>query len=110
MSAIVLKKSAMGARDVVGASGGLLHLAGTGCIGIGMILPYCAGSILRGFSAVAARINSSLALFGPHMAAFNATTEAVLENSPAVQRYKTSFVKRQVKFEPCVALTSADCA
>lgn len=46
----------------------------------------------------------------PHMAAFNATTETVLENSAAVQRYETSFVKRQVKFSPRVSLTPADIA
>ena len=40
----------------------------------------------------------------PHMAAFNATTATVIENNAAVQRYETSFVKRQVKFAPAVTL------
>jgi Lrp/AsnC family leucine-responsive transcriptional regulator len=44
----------------------------------------------------------------PHMAAFNAIMHDVLENSAAVQRYETSFVKRQVKFAPAVALTPND--
>ena len=43
----------------------------------------------------------------PHMAAFNAIMYDVLENSPAVQRYETSFVKRQVKFAPAVVLDAA---
>lgn len=45
-----------------------------------------------------------------HMAAFNAITEAVLEQSPAVQRYETSFVKRQVKFAPGIVLSGSDLA
>ena len=44
----------------------------------------------------------------PHMAAFNDTTAALLEHSAAVQRYETSFVKRQVKFAPAIALTPTD--
>jgi Lrp/AsnC family leucine-responsive transcriptional regulator len=44
----------------------------------------------------------------PHMAAFNTIMHDVLENNPAVQRYETSFVKRQVKFAPAVQLTASD--
>jgi Lrp/AsnC family leucine-responsive transcriptional regulator len=44
----------------------------------------------------------------PHMAAFNAIMHDVLENSPAVQRYETSFVKRQVKFAPATVLAASD--
>ena len=46
----------------------------------------------------------------PHMAAFNVIMHDVLENSAAVQRYETSFVKRQVKFAPAVELTQVDVA
>ena len=38
------------------------------------------------------------------MAEFNAVAEAVLVADPTVRRYETSFVKREVKFEPFVQL------
>ena len=39
-----------------------------------------------------------------HMAEFNEVAEAVLVADPTVRRYETSFVKRDVKFEPFVRL------
>jgi len=39
-----------------------------------------------------------------HMAEFNQVAEAVLVADPTVRRYETSFVKRDVKFEPFVKL------
>ena len=42
------------------------------------------------------------------MAEFNATAEAVLVANPTVRRYETSFVKRELKFAPFVALSSRD--
>ena len=40
-----------------------------------------------------------------HMAEFNHVAEAVLVADQTVRRYETSFVKREVKFEPFVRLT-----
>jgi Lrp/AsnC family leucine-responsive transcriptional regulator len=40
------------------------------------------------------------------MAEFNAFCDAVLVADPTVRRYETSFVKREVKFEPFVDLTA----
>ena len=42
------------------------------------------------------------------MAEFNTVAEAVLVADPTVRRYETSFVKREVKFAPFVALTPRD--
>ena len=42
------------------------------------------------------------------MAEFNTVAEAVLVADPTVRRYETSFVKREVKFAPFVALTQRD--
>jgi Lrp/AsnC family transcriptional regulator, leucine-responsive regulatory protein len=42
------------------------------------------------------------------MAEFNLVAEAVLVADPTVRRYETSFVKREVKFAPFVALTPRD--
>ena len=42
------------------------------------------------------------------MAEFNAIAEAALVADPTVRRYETSFVKREIKFAPFVALTSRD--
>ena len=39
-----------------------------------------------------------------HMAEFNAVAEGVLVADATVRRYETSFVKREVKFEPFVRL------
>jgi hypothetical protein len=38
------------------------------------------------------------------MADFNSCADALLASSPAVRRYETHFVKREVKFAPFVAL------
>ena len=43
-----------------------------------------------------------------HMDEFTATAEAVLVADPTVRRYETSFVKRELKFEPFVELTETD--
>jgi Lrp/AsnC family transcriptional regulator, leucine-responsive regulatory protein len=43
-----------------------------------------------------------------HMDEFTDTAEAVLVADPTVRRYETSFVKREVKFEPFVELTEPD--
>jgi len=43
-----------------------------------------------------------------HMDEFTATAEAVLVADPTVRRYETSFVKREVKFEPFVELIEPD--
>lgn len=40
----------------------------------------------------------------PHMAAFNEVAERVLVADATVRRYETSFVKREIKFAPFVAL------
>jgi Lrp/AsnC family leucine-responsive transcriptional regulator len=40
-----------------------------------------------------------------NMADFNSCTDALLVSSPAVRRYETHFVKREVKFAPFVALS-----
>lgn len=42
------------------------------------------------------------------MAEFNAIAEAVLVADPTVRRYETSFVKRELKFAPFVALSPRD--
>lgn len=42
------------------------------------------------------------------MSEFNATAEAVLVADPTVRRYETSFVKRELKFAPFVALSARD--
>jgi DNA-binding Lrp family transcriptional regulator len=42
------------------------------------------------------------------MAEFNEVAEAVLVADATVRRYETSFVKREVKFEPFVELTPRD--
>ena len=42
------------------------------------------------------------------MAEFNDVAEAVLVADATVRRYETSFVKREVKFEPFVQLTARD--
>ena len=42
-----------------------------------------------------------------HMDEFTETAEAVLVADPTVRRYETSFVKREVKFEPFVELSDA---
>lgn len=42
------------------------------------------------------------------MAEFNAIAEAVLVADPTVRRYETSFVKRELKFAPFVALNQRD--
>ena len=42
------------------------------------------------------------------MGEFNEVVEAVLVADATVRRYETSFVKREVKFEPFVELTSRD--
>jgi DNA-binding Lrp family transcriptional regulator len=42
------------------------------------------------------------------MAEFNAIAEAVLVADPTVRRYETSFVKRELKFAPFVALNPRD--
>ena len=42
------------------------------------------------------------------MAEFNQVAEAVLVADPTVRRYETSFVKREVKFAPYVALSPRD--
>jgi DNA-binding Lrp family transcriptional regulator len=44
------------------------------------------------------------------MAEFNAVAEAVLVADATVRRYETSFVKREVKFAPFVALSERDAA
>jgi Lrp/AsnC family leucine-responsive transcriptional regulator len=41
-----------------------------------------------------------------HMDEFTDVAEAVLVSDPTVQRYETSFVKREVKFAPFVELTA----
>ena len=43
-----------------------------------------------------------------HMTEFNEVAEAVLVADPTVRRYETSFVKREVKFEPFIKLTAND--
>ena len=43
-----------------------------------------------------------------HMDEFTATAEAVLVADPTVRRYETSFVKREVKFDPFVELIEPD--
>lgn len=40
------------------------------------------------------------------MADFNSCADALLASSPAVRRYETHFVKREVKFAPFVAMTA----
>lgn len=48
-------------------------------------------------------------LFDCHdMAEFNQLAEAVLVADPTVRRYETSFVKRELKFAPFIALSSRD--
>ena len=42
------------------------------------------------------------------MGEFNACAEELLAASPTVRRYETHFVKREVKFAPCVNLTAAE--
>ena len=42
------------------------------------------------------------------MAEFNEVAESVLVADPTVRRYETSFVKRELKFEPFVELTTRD--
>ena len=42
------------------------------------------------------------------MAEFNQVAEAVLVADPTVRRYETSFVKRELKFEPFVELSARD--
>ena len=42
------------------------------------------------------------------MAEFNDVAEAVLVADATVRRYETSFVKREIKFEPFVQLTARD--
>ena len=44
------------------------------------------------------------------MAEFNEVAEAVLVADPTVRRYETSFVKREIKFAPFVALSARDAA
>ena len=44
----------------------------------------------------------------PDMAEFNDVAESVLVADPTVRRYETSFVKRELKFEPFVQLTARD--
>ena len=46
----------------------------------------------------------------PDMGEFNDVVEAVLVADPTVRRYETSFVKREIKFEPFVELTAGDAA
>jgi Lrp/AsnC family leucine-responsive transcriptional regulator len=43
-----------------------------------------------------------------HMEEFTETAEAVLVADPTVRRYETSFVRREVKFEPYVGLGEAE--
>ncbi len=45
-----------------------------------------------------------------NMGEFNEAAEAVLVADTTVRRYETSFVKKQVKFEPFVQLTERDTA
>ncbi len=53
--------------------------------------------------------NDLLLLFDcADMAEFNDVAEAVLVADPTVRRYETSFVKRELKFEPFVELTTSD--
>lgn len=41
-----------------------------------------------------------------NMADFNARTDELLVSSPAVRRFETHFIKREVKFAPFVAMTT----
>jgi DNA-binding Lrp family transcriptional regulator len=43
-----------------------------------------------------------------NMAEFNYIVEAVLVADPTVRRYESSFIKRELKFEPFVDLTASD--
>jgi Lrp/AsnC family leucine-responsive transcriptional regulator len=44
------------------------------------------------------------------MAAFNAFADAMLGHNPDIRRYESSFVKRQIKNSPAIALDESDLA
>jgi DNA-binding Lrp family transcriptional regulator len=52
--------------------------------------------------------NDLIALFDcANMAAFNEAADQLLASSPAIRRYETHFVKREIKFAPFVELSGS---
>jgi DNA-binding Lrp family transcriptional regulator len=59
---------------------------------------------------ISGRFDLAVLIVTRDLASFNDFADAIFANSPAIRRYETSFIKKEIKNLPIIALDEADAA